>query len=358
MIVRLKINKLLFWLLLPFSHKKVEYNVETARTVLMKTSPKPSGRAITINRILDHPTHDLQIIVPAYNVEYFLEECINSILTQKTKYTFKVVLIDDGSTDRTGEIADKYANDSRVAVIHQENRGFSGARNAGLSTLFGRYLMFVDSDDVLMPNAVEDLMDAAIMNNADIVEGEFCYLIYKFLISCYRHKENKPVLKGLYGYPWGKVYKSSLFKNICFPEGFWFEDTIVPFLLFSNAKKMFAIRSVVYAYRKNATGTISSMAPEKPKSIDSYWIMELMLEEYDRLSMSYNEACLNRILRQIIVNYNRVRLMDRWVQESIFILTRELLNSYFDTMSIEKSTFAKMIMDSDFGGYSLYCRMH
>ena len=94
--------------------------------ILENFSSKPKGSCIRENALSCPFSCDLQIIVPAYNVEKYLKQCMDSILAQRTKYRFHVVLVDDGSTDRTGEIADTYLKDSRVTVIHQENRGFSG----------------------------------------------------------------------------------------------------------------------------------------------------------------------------------------------------------------------------------------
>ena len=106
------------WILLSSSaHKKSSLDVINARQNLSTFSPQPKGKPTTHN-LLETPTCDLQIIVPAYNVENYLEPCIESILTQKTQYSFKIVLIDDGSTDNTPAIADKYADHPNVMVIH------------------------------------------------------------------------------------------------------------------------------------------------------------------------------------------------------------------------------------------------
>lgn len=361
--IRLGLNKVLFRIAYPFSHKITNKNPVDARAVIQEASSRPDGSAITTNQVMDMPAFDLQIIVPAYNAEKFLPQCLDSLLSQSTKYTFIIVLVDDGATDATGEIADHYAghytdNQNRIVVIHQKNRGFSGARNAGLSAIMGKFIMFVDSDDILMQGAVEALMRAAIEHNADIVEGGFDYLFYGHLVPGYRHRENRMFEGKLYGYPWGKVYRSTLFQRISFPEGFWFEDTIMTFLLFPMAERKYVIDTIVYGYRKSSTDTISSTAPRKLKCVDTYWITELMMEEYGKLSLPYDENCFEKFMHQIIVNYNRVRLMDKDLQESIFVLTRELIKKYFDNVLAERHPLAKMILENDIGEYKLYCRTH
>ena len=94
----------------------------------------------------------VSIIIPVYNVEKYLEECVNSILNQKIK-NYEIILVDDGSTDSSGEICDKMsANNQEITVIHQKNQGLSEARNSGIKKATGEYLMFVDSDDFINEN--------------------------------------------------------------------------------------------------------------------------------------------------------------------------------------------------------------
>ena len=115
---------------------------------------------------------EISVVVPVYNVEPYLCRCIDSILHQ-TFSNFEVLLIDDGSTDRSGEICDQYtAVDQRVRVCHKSNGGLSDARNVGISMARGDYILFVDSDDYLEPDALEDL-SGGIGERADIVLGGY-----------------------------------------------------------------------------------------------------------------------------------------------------------------------------------------
>ena len=111
------------------------------------------------------PQYDVMIIVPVYNVENYLEQCIDSVLNQKTEYTYQAVFVDDGSTDRSGEILDQRVNSPHV-VIHTENRGVSAARNLALRKITGRYVMFLDSDDYLAADALEILVREAGLRRA------------------------------------------------------------------------------------------------------------------------------------------------------------------------------------------------
>lgn len=111
----------------------------------------------------------VSIIVPVYNVESYLRTCVDSILNQTYK-DIELILVDDGSKDKSGEICDEYASkDSRVRVIHQENKGLSGARNTGIENMTGELLMFVDSDDWISSETCERAVDAITKNDVDIV---------------------------------------------------------------------------------------------------------------------------------------------------------------------------------------------
>ena len=140
----------------PVFSRRSAMDSSSARETLLRFSPPPTGTAAADNRLLE-PECDLQIVIPAYNVEAYLAQCMDSVLAQETKYTYRVILVDDGATDTTPAIADTYSDDPRVTVIHQRNKGHSGARNTGILEIFGKYIMFVDSDDFLLPGAIDAL---------------------------------------------------------------------------------------------------------------------------------------------------------------------------------------------------------
>ena len=244
----LKIDFIVRKLFLHSKSEKCSLNVVDAIAHLQEFSASPAGSCIRYNQIEDSLC-DLQIIIPAYNVEKYIEECIESVLCQKTSYTYKIVVVNDGSTDRTGEIIEKYRCHENIIVINQKNRGFSGARNRGLENIFGRYIAFLDSDDRLAPGAIDALLTAAYEEKADIVEGGFYKLYNQSLVVKYKHKHKRAVLPNdLKGFPCGKVFSASLFEKICFPEGFWFEDSIMALIVYPCSKKNVIIPDMVYIY--------------------------------------------------------------------------------------------------------------
>lgn len=180
-------------------------NDSVAREILTNFQACPQGSCFANNVI--EARKDLQIIIPAYNAEKYIGECLKSVLCQKTKYSVLATVINDGSTDNTAEVIQNIVRGGgkiEIEVISQENRGFSGARNAGLKTIKGKYIMFLDSDDILPDNTIEIMIDAAYRDNTDIVQGSW----YEF--DDMHRTENIVSSDQLSGYPWGKIYKANI----------------------------------------------------------------------------------------------------------------------------------------------------
>lgn len=342
----------------PFFSRKSELTPEKARQSLMDVHAMPHGEPHAENSLLP-PVCDLQIIVPAYNVEAYIEDCMESILNQETKYSYKVVLIDDGSTDRTPQIADKYGSNEHVIVIHQENAGFSGARNRGLKQLFGRYIMFVDSDDMLCPGAIEALMDAAVTNDYDIVEGGAFSLSGTEKQVFYAHPAIS-TQKKFHGMPWAKVFKARFFESIVFPEGFWFEDSIFSFLIYPVAERVCMLNAFVYIYRINRAGSITASYYGKSKSLDTYWITEKLMETRRMHQLENDQQFLDRFLHQTILNGKRIAGLPEMIQESAFVLQCQLMQNAFPEEMIaskKRSRIVQALVNRDWGIYRMYCKM-
>lgn len=115
----------------------------------------------------------VSIVVPVYNTAKYLEKCLNSICSQ-TYHNLEIILIDDGSTDQSLNICNSFAEkDSRIHVVHQENKGLSNARNKGMELATGSYISFFDSDDYVEPNMIETMLKVSLFHNADVCECSF-----------------------------------------------------------------------------------------------------------------------------------------------------------------------------------------
>lgn len=209
----------------------------------------------------------LSIIVPVYNVEDFLSQCIDSILAQSIQ-DYELILVDDGSTDTSSSICDKYAaGHSKVSVVHKKNGGLSDARNTGLKIASGKYVGFVDSDDWIVPNMYENMIKAAIDYSASIVccnyDSYTSAVIQKQrsdkIISL---KQEEAICKLFYRdhyrfFAWNKIYLKSLFDNLEYPYGKHYEDIVTTYSLFKKVDKIIYIDSSYYVYRRRV-GSISN----------------------------------------------------------------------------------------------------
>ena len=208
----------------------------------------------------------ISVIVPVFNVAGYLPQCVDSILSQDYG-NLEVILIDDGSTDGSGEICDRYAAlDNRVRVIHQKNGGAAAAKNAGLRLATGEYLAFADSDDYLEPGAYGFLMKILLENGADAVQGSFRE-VYRNRAEEQRISEE--ILEGydyLLRFPkdfscallWNKLYRRALFDGVFFEEGHKIDDEYFTYQGFLQPRKVVRMDRVVYNYRKRASSVMSS----------------------------------------------------------------------------------------------------
>lgn len=202
----------------------------------------------------------ISVIIPVYNVEEYIERCLTSVLNQ-TYSTIEVILVDDGSTDNSGSICDRYAKqDQRIKVIHKKNGGLSDARNSGLKIAKGKYVCFVDSDDVMAPNCIELLYNLCVKNDAEISMGQYQIFCEKITFVD-GNKQNEEVLNGCeilwrlfgkdyvtYVVAWGKLYLRQLFEDVEFPYGKINEDEATTYKLFNKAKRVAVSEANVYGY--------------------------------------------------------------------------------------------------------------
>lgn len=332
-----------------FGNKLPDY--KSANDYLNTLNSNVKNSAISKNTIYKS-AYDLKIIVAAYNAERTIEACIDSIVEQKTRYSYIVEIIDDGSKDRTKDILERYKNVDNFAIITQKNKGFSGARNMGLKKLNTKYISFVDADDILEVDFIEKLLNRAFEKDADIVIGGYKKFNETGDISEFNYQSQDEINPyELYGYPWGKVYKSELFVNLIFPESYWFEDTMLIYLVYGQSKKVSSISEIIYNYRINDYG-ITAIAPTLMKSIDSLWITEQLLLDRKKLSLCNDIEIYKVTLRQCCTNYIRCRFLGNKVQKAIFVIQKEIINNFFDNFALqisdELSCLEKAIKSGDY----------
>jgi len=162
--------------------------------------------------------------------------------------------VDDGSTDDTARILQKYATLSSIKIISQHNRGVSGARNTGLDAAVGQYIFFLDADDFVEPGSFAILLDKAFVTDADIVDGSWRYIANK-RITPQIYPDRSLKLSGIYplwhnDYAWGKLMKRTLWKRVRFPdpEGAIFEESILPYLIHAQCASYASVANIVVNY--------------------------------------------------------------------------------------------------------------
>ena len=257
----------------------------------------------------------ISVIVPVYNVEEYLEECLESI--QKQTYTnIEVILVNDGSTDGSKEICERYcAKDSRFKLINQENKGLSGARNRGMSESKGEFISFVDSDDVLKEDMLELLMKQMTSEDIDIVE---CwYTNEKHELDLPSPKDAEIIFQGngkealvslckdniVRLNAWAKLFRREVILNFPFLEGLFYEDVYGGIGILKRINKMVKINYIGYYYRVRS-GSIMNRKFDT-KNLDLFTICDKVEKLYndDKKALSYVYRRLFNLVLMHVIDY-------------------------------------------------------
>ena len=219
----------------------------------------------------------ISIIVPVYNIEKYLETCIDSILSQ-TYQDYELLLVDDASTDGSGEICDRYAaRDMRIRVIHNVHSGASGSRNKGMKEARGAYVYFADGDDYLAPDILERLLGNLESAGADISicgfsrtneDGKprpnlFAHIQKKRVFSYRKGMRDLLSLGGYSSFLWNKLFRRDLLEGILFPLNRCYEDMAVVYQIFHRAEKIVYDPFIGYFYRQRKSSTLHQMNLKK-----------------------------------------------------------------------------------------------
>ncbi len=276
----------------------------------------------------------ISIVIPAYNVEDYLSECLDSVRNQ-TYRNLEIIIVDDGSTDHTGTICDEYAQkDDRITVIHTKGCGVSEARNLGLRHVSGEYVQFVDSDDWIDPDTCEKAMSAALEHDVDMVI--WCYVSEHgdrslrrksisgagrtFFDEDYQRLRNTAI--GLSGdelnHPerldslsciWNKLYRAEIAKSIRFIDKniFGVEDLLYSVACFLKAKSAVFIEEYLYHYRKTHMSSLTKQYDKDylPKKLKLFaYLREMIADTGD----SRADACLQNRIALDVIGFSQVIL--------------------------------------------------
>lgn len=242
------------------------------------------------------------VIVSVYNTEAYLDKCLQSVLHQ-TFTDFEVILIDDGSQDKSAEICEKYAQmDKRIRLIHQENQGVSATRNTALGFASGQYIIWVDADDWIEKDLLAEVKKAIDQTSADIIIFDFCAVKS---VSRKKHALKHPegflnkqeamselaLDEDMQSYLWNKAFKRSLFEGICFPNIYrMMEDYFIMHLLFHRADTFYYLPRLLYYYFERPGSISRTIRYDGPKEHDNILItlqrMNFLNENYPAISQA------------------------------------------------------------------------
>lgn len=230
----------------------------------------------------------ISIIIPVYNIEKYIRECLDSVVSQTYK-NLEIIIVDDGSTDNSGAICDEYVSqDKRIKVIHQTNAGAANAKNTALDQVTGEYVAFVDSDDYVSEDWISTMYQSMRHYNADIVECGFDKVFKYQIINSVVYMEEmvyspKDYFEQYFEH-WesvlfcNKLFRASLFKKLRFRvERRCIDDEFFTYKAISLADKIVRIKEVLYHYRQRKTSAMHQIEHALQITDDS---LEVLIERY------------------------------------------------------------------------------
>ena len=310
----------------------------------------------------------LSIIVPVYNAEEYLERCLQSIVDQEFT-SYEVILVDDGSTDSSPLICDRYsATDPRFRTLHKPNGGVSSARNAGLELAKGEYVMFLDSDDSLLPYALDDMMD--VVTGEDMIVAGYSVFMGGVPIKSV-HPVDTVSYKGveyslffqnnvrrnceMLDAPWAKLFKRKTIGSVRFTEGLHYaEDKLFVFTVMSQCSSIKTFGSAVYAYniRPGSLGSDTSSDRHLQQ-------LYMFLPKYAVVLESIVARCPNTpkvlaLYRKDLIGRYICRMLNVFATRPTKMLTSENVKILYDYMDADKKLGIFSIRSGQIGNMLLY----
>ncbi len=322
----------------------------------LETISPDNGGDCFANNILEKPEYDLLVIIPCYNAEKYIEKCAESILMQDTSFKVCVRFINDGSTDNTKDMLDSLVSNNNtnisIEVLHKENSGAASTRNSGLKHINARYIMFIDADDYLLG---KDAFQFSI-SLADSIQCDSKIIEFDHSNNSDKEKGNGALKKCLYrdlnGFSWAKIYSSKIFEKVCFPEGYWFEDTANSFVIYPLAKEVYQCKKRIYCYMYNDSGS-TSISKNNNRTVDTIYVTRKLIENRKHYSLNNDEEYGYRIALQTICNCMRMSTLSEDAQIAAFYETKRMFENN-DFPKIKR--FNKLYESIEKGYYSRYLK--
>ena len=285
----------------------------------------------------------ISVIVPVYNVEQYLSQCLDSIIKQTFK-DIEIICINDGSTDNSGKILEEYAHkDNRIKILNQKNQGLSVARNNGIAQSTGEYISFIDSDDFIHFEFLEILYQAIIQSNCNIAGCDFLK-VYSNEIPVLKNTKLKKYASALdvllnkrnfiHFNVWNKLYKREIIKDIQFVENLYFEDWVFNLCVFAQNTSFTWINEKLYGYRISNNSIMRSQFDEK-KLQDYVRGIEIVAEYFQ---VNYPQ------------HWNKVKKLR--ISRTVKMLMNSTLRSKNDALYKQAQSFLQKLYQQKLIGYS------
>lgn len=362
-------RNIIYIILKTFSFSSVKVTCK-AQDLLNELGNKYNNKMVELvsNNIKWDNETNLTIIVPVYNVEKLLDKCVMSLINQHTKYKFNIVFVNDGSTDNSLEILKKYEKKYKnIKIISQENKGIAAARNAGIKNITGEYVAFVDSDDFVSLDYVQKLLDNAYKHNSDIVRCNY----YEYSVNddriiksgpnnnnTVRKKDLGRDILEFKGYPWGGIFKSSLWEDIEYPRDYWYEDMIIRMILFRKASTFSYINDHLYYYCLHENNISKSIEKTTDlKCLDHFFLISKLLKLSSKLKLeNNNELYFNTSYELSVILWLRTRKINKELRKSLFLEACNIINNleYDEKLNKEELIVSKIFRKKDYISWKLY----
>ena len=303
----------------------------------------------------------VSIIIPCYNAEKTIKRCLESVISQTYK-NIEIVIINDGSIDKTDSIIKKYINDNRIKYYNRSNHGIGKTRNFGMKEATGEYITFLDSDDYLPNDAIDNLYKLAQKNKLDLVVSDY-YVDNKNIKSekikffpITNVKNNPNLIFDINLAPWNKLYKKELIENIKFEENLKYEDA--PFVIESiiKAKRIGKLDKETYYYVVNPN---SETTIRDERIFDIFKILDIigrLVENKKQLTEVYKTLCI-----RIICNYNiqqryqkKLKTANRFINKGFYYM-KKVDPKYKHSVYFKNRSKNKALIEKNKFLTKLYC---
>lgn len=305
-------------------------------------------------------TIDVSFIVPCYNAEKYLERCAKSLVNQKTDISYEIIFVNDGSTDSTQRILESFKEKygEKVKVIEQKNQGISAARNRGIENAQGKYLGFIDDDDFVSEDYLDSLYKKTRNSSADIVQLSYDSVSSdEKVISVENHKDEisisenqNQMMKYCYGFVWSGLIKKSLFENIRFPYGFWYEDMILVMALIRLCSDYEYLPETLYHHTIHKSSASKTLWNDKnAKSLDQLFL-PLLIAKYSKQVLNLKDDAF--LYKRILHEYSAMlylRTKNLWgVRKSLFVVAAKILADYKQEINKSELSHFEKSAEKDF----------